>query len=291
MEALIKNPHMIVDADVLLYRCGFAAEKAHYLIENYSVLEGDEKYVHAASSKEAQGALEDMPGVIWTRREVQPVENALNNLKTTIRALVEKYNPCTASFFLTGKGNFRETVAVAAEYKGNRDPAQRPKHYRALKDYLVANGAMIVNGYEADDAVASEAYLYKDTSKYVVVSNDKDLDQIPGWHYDWTQHKEWYVEPEDAMKVFYIQLLCGDRVDNIPGIMSEKKATEMISGTLSPKQAASACLVAYKEKYGTWDYMQKMGEIAQLVWIKRSLNAGQDGFVPPIVEHLKEANI
>ena len=38
--------------------------------------------------------------------------------------------------FLTGKGNFRNDIAVTAPYKGQR-VADKPIHYQALRDHLV----------------------------------------------------------------------------------------------------------------------------------------------------------
>ena len=35
--------------------------------------------------------------------------------------------------YITGKGNFRNDIAVTAPYKGNRKDMKRPKHYEAIR--------------------------------------------------------------------------------------------------------------------------------------------------------------
>ena len=39
--------------------------------------------------------------------------------------------------FLTGKGNFRNDIAVTATYKGNRADKVKPKHLAALRKHLM----------------------------------------------------------------------------------------------------------------------------------------------------------
>ena len=82
----------------------------------------------------------------------------------------------------TGSGNFRYEVAKTVPYKGNRKDMKRPKHLEELKKHIKRLGAVEVEGIEADDAVAIE--LFKDPEKYIIVHVDKDLDQLPGVHYN-----------------------------------------------------------------------------------------------------------
>lgn len=282
MAQLTKNPHVIIDADVLLYRCGFAAEKTKYLVEL-----PDGSYHKFDSAKEAKEFEEGLKGTYrWSRKEVEPASHAVTNLTNTLKGILDLYEPRAVSLYLTGKGNFRDEAAVSREYKGNRDPAHRPKHFQTLRSLLITNGARVINGFEADDAIAAEAFQIKDESKYVIVSNDKDLDQIPGHHYDWTTRQSWYVSPRDAIRVFYTQLLCGDSTDNIPGIMSEKKALEVIHKCDTPQDCALEAVKAYHEKYGPDDFIPAVTEVANLVWIKRSLIEGTDGYVSPLEQHL-----
>jgi hypothetical protein len=65
--------------------------------------------------------------------------------------------------------------------------------------YLIGLGAVVVDGMEADDALAIEQTQYNlDMGEEcsVICSRDKDLRQVPGYHYGW----EAWNAPEYAMK-------------------------------------------------------------------------------------------
>jgi 5'-3' exonuclease len=263
-----KNPHLLVDADIILYRCGFAAEKTFYLVETGGNKDQSDRQIFD-NHKEAKNYSEESKGTIWSRKEIQPLSFALENVKNVLTKLKQKYEPRTVSLFLTGKGNFRDTIAKTKEYKDNRDPGHRPKHYRAIKEYLVkTHGATVVNGMEADDAIGieSDAHFIRN-DPFVIISNDKDLDQLQGWHYDWTKDIEWYVDYDTSRRVLYTQLLCGDATDNIPGILSERKAFEAINSCKDEQDMKIKVLEAYKERYGD-DWEKNLREINSLIRIR-----------------------
>jgi 5'-3' exonuclease len=119
--------------------------------------------------------------------------------------------------YLTGKGNFRKEYAVTAGYKANRKDKEKPVHVQALRDHMIAKWAAVVTeGEEADDAIAIAATKYGD--KAIMVSLDKDFDQIEGWHYNFVKRSKYYVTKEEGLNFFYRQILMGDRIDNIIGI-------------------------------------------------------------------------
>lgn len=117
--------------------------------------------------------------------------------------------------YLTGKGNFR--YEVYPEYKGNRKGKPRPKWEQAVKTYLEDQWqAETVHGMEADDALGiAQCASAKDKS--IIASIDKDLNQIPGWHYNFVKKEKYYVTPEEGKEKVLLQILTGDAVDNIKG--------------------------------------------------------------------------
>lgn len=122
----------------------------------------------------------------------------------------------TWELHLTGFNNFRNQYAVTAPYKGNRKGNDKPVHYHVLRDYLVHSwGAVVHDGIEADDMLAIRATELGDDS--VIVTLDKDLDQVVGWHYNFTKKIKYYVKEDEARFNFYKQFLTGDTVDNIVG--------------------------------------------------------------------------
>lgn len=216
----------LIDADIVIYRIGFASE------------EDSDKLALARAGE----FMEELVMKPW----------------------VSDYKG-----FLTGSNNFRKEIAKTAPYKGNRKQP-RPKHYDLLREYLnTAWGCEIVEGQEADDAIGITAYSYGDDDEaYVIMSIDKDLDMIRGWHYNFTKDDKYFVQEDDTLRTFYMQVLTGDRVDNIPGLkgIGPKKAEKILQDTTTEKEMYEAVLKAYdnNEEY--------LWEQAQLLWIRRKEN-------------------
>lgn len=116
--------------------------------------------------------------------------------------------------WLSGEKNFR--YDIYPEYKANRKP-ERPKWEKDCKDYLLtALNAQVAEGCEADDALGWRAYELGEEA--IVVTNDKDLKQIKGKHYDPVKKILFDVSEYEADRFFWYQCLVGDPVDNIKGV-------------------------------------------------------------------------
>jgi hypothetical protein len=170
--------------------------------------------------------------------------------------------------FLTGKNNYRYEIAKTVPYKGNRKDAKKPKHYDALRECMITRlGAVVVDGQEADDEVAIR--MTKEPDKYLLVGVDKDLRQIPGWHHNPHKAHTEYIDDFAAYKNFALQLLTGDRVDNIPGLdgIGPKKAEKALKDAKTKDALLSACFAKYQELGYTRDYFIEQG---QLLWLRRT---------------------
>lgn len=133
--------------------------------------------------------------------------------------------------YITGKGNFRDKYAVTVGYKENRKGMKKPKWYSFIREQLINDwGAYVTEGQEADDAIAIEATLLGD--KCIIVSIDKDFNQIKGWKYNFVKKDLYYVTEEEGVLNFYCQFLEGDKVDNIIGVkgIGPKKAKVLLEG-------------------------------------------------------------
>lgn len=169
--------------------------------------------------------------------------------------------------FLTGKNNFRYDIAKTVPYKGNRKDAKKPKHYEALRSYMVKRlGAVIVDGQEADDEVAIR--MTKEPDKYMLVGVDKDLRQIPGWHHNPVKAQTEYIDEFEAYKSFAIQMLTGDRVDNIPGLqgIGPIKAAKALKEATTKEELLQKVWKQYQEKEHDLEYLTEQG---QLLWLRR----------------------
>ena len=170
--------------------------------------------------------------------------------------------------YLTGSDNYRKEIAVTAPYKGNRSQS-KPQHYDLIREYLEkAWGCEVIQGQEADDAIGIKAYEFEDIEDYVIMSIDKDLDMIRGWHYNFVKDNKYLIEDQDAIKHFYTQILTGDRVDNVIGLkgVGPKKAEKILEDCVTEEDMYNAVLKAYDNDE------TRVLENGQLLWIRRKEN-------------------
>lgn len=256
---------LLIDADVLAYRAGFATDKTKYLVIS---AEGD---FHSDDAKTAKAKMVE-GDVLWSRKETEPEDKALmlvDVMLGDIRAHYAAENP-TVHCFLTGIGNYRHSVATRASYKGNRSGQLPPAHLKAIRSHLVAKwGAELSQGEEADDRLGIEATKYPGGS--VVCSIDKDLLQIPGRHYNFVSKEEVTISPKEAWLNFYGQVISGDSTDNVPGLTGygPVKARKALEGCKNNRSCWLKVLELYKHEFGTLAEAYAL-ECAQLVYVRRS---------------------
>jgi hypothetical protein len=253
--------YLLVDGDGLIYRCGFAVEKTKYLVDCR-----DGTYSYFDTYKEAKAFEPDGEVDIWSRKDLEPVENALSLVKGAIAALPE----CEGMeiWLSPSVGNFRDSLATYAKYKGSRDFVKRPTYHKEITAYLVERGAEFTVGQEADDALGIRAGAVPEPC---IVSFDKDLDQIPGMHYNWVTKEQYAVSPREGQMNFYRQALAGDTTDNVPGCEGVGPATaaRLLEGVSTPREAWIAVLGAYTEVYGPVEGGARALETARLVYVRR----------------------
>jgi hypothetical protein len=261
---------LIIDGDIIAHRAGFATDKTKYLVQHWGG--GIEEHLDSRAAKEAVAA--STGGIIWSRREAEPESTALLLVDTMIGEIRDRYasenlSMCIA---LSGVGNWRHSVATRATYKGNRDGSVRPTHMRAIRQHLINKGAMVSQGEEADDFMGIWATDYPGS---IICSNDKDMLQIPGRHFNFVTKEEITVSPKEACLNFYTQVIAGDTTDNIPGCQGYGaiKARKMLEECTSPYECWKTALAVYDETYEE-TYQRHWGfeyafETAQLVFIRR----------------------
>lgn len=193
---------------------------------------------------------------------------ALSRLEQTMTELCMDLDCEDYKGFLTGKGNFRESIAVTVPYKGQRESIEKPVHLQALRDHLVNSwGFEVVNGIEADDAVGIAAYAVPEDES-IMVHIDKDLNQFRGWHYNYRKKEKYHVSEFEGLTAFYTQILTGDRIDNIVGLkgIGPVKAKRILAECTNENELYEAVLKAYEGD------QQRVLENAQLLWLQRSPN-------------------
>ncbi len=183
--------------------------------------------------------------------------------------------------YLTGKNNFRYDIATIAPYKGNRT-APKPAHLADLRQHLVDQwGAVVIHGQEADDAIAIEATVLKESC--IMVSVDKDFDQIEGWHYNFVKNKGYYITAQEGLINFYMQVLTGDGADNIMGLkgIGPVKAAKILAPALEEtKPIEQLAFALYQQCFEAYDEdEQALVENAKLLWLRRT--EGEEWTPPP----------
>jgi len=137
-------------------------------------------------------------------------------------------------------------------------------------EYLINHwDAEVIDGREADDAMGCWQWAHPDKST-VIVTIDKDLDMIPGYHYNPVKQKLYYVKKPDADRKFFTQVITGDTVDDVPGLPGYGPVAAR--KLLKPEMGWNEMLDTVRREYDkVYPYTgpEVMGEMADLVWIQR----------------------
>lgn len=259
----------LIDSDILLHEVGWSGE--------FKDKETGELVLLPFSKVQEilDGKIEDILHQVGT--EESPIlffssSEDLCRLATQVDGVEREHIP-----------NFRYDRAVSKPYKGTRKQP-KPFHFLNIAAYLMSSYDFCIstNGLEADDELGIYQYSHEDT---IICSRDKDLRMIPGLHYSWECGKQREVGPYNTdelgilykegkkvlgygFKFFYYQMLVGDAVDNIPGLMGygPVKAFNIIEPLKSEQALRQAVVKEYKMTEQSKDYFDEQHD---LLWIKR----------------------
>lgn len=214
----------------------------------------------------------------------EPLEICLYTVKKSLENIVKIVDPDDYILYLSEGPTFRHMLPGLV-YKGNRT-APKPKWYKEIKEYLADYWeAKVVTGIEADDQISIDAWKLRakgNTHQYMVCTIDKDLNQIPGPHYNFVKDEFFNVCPGEADKMIFTQLLTGDTVDNIPGLprvgpkTAEKILGEQIETSL---EMLARCITEYKKHYPENVYENKLMETGNCVYILRKEGEMWEDFI------------
>lgn len=136
-----------------------------------------------------------------------------------MQEIIETTESSSYKGFISGANNFR--FQIYPEYKANRRDMVRPVHLQPVQEFLIQEWrCKVTNGYEADDALGMEQ-----GGDTIICSIDKDLRQIPGKHYNIVTKQQEVVTELGGKFNFYLQLILGDRSDNIMGYDGKARQT------------------------------------------------------------------
>ena len=218
---------VLIDGDIVAYRAAFATQDYSY--------------------KEAEDKVDELMDYI-------------------ISDTIEFPFPSKEDFqtYLTGKTNFRFDIAKSHPYKGNRKDTEKPKHLASARQHMMNKyDAIVSENEEADDLIAKAAAALD--YNCVVASIDKDMLQLPCWHFNFGRNEWTKVEPFEGLKFVYHQMLTGDRADNIIGLqgIGPKKADKLLQDCHTEEDLWTTVLKAYDGD------TERLVENARLLWLRR----------------------
>lgn len=251
---------LLIDGDIVCYRAAFATEKTKYCVIGSGL--NPNFFENAADAKSFNEKLST--GEIWTRKEVQPEDQALMIASVMIKDIYDRYaseNPSVV-VYLTGSSNFRNGIATRATYKDSRGP--RPVHLPPIRKYLISKGALVSEGEEADDAIARD---YSDGD--VVATVDKDFNQLAARLYNFVKKEEVTINKKEASLNFFAQVLSGDPTDSIPGLtgVGPVKARKALDGCKNALDCWQVCINLYTAEFGDVKGPEYALECARLIKI------------------------
>jgi len=173
---------LLIDADYIVYKCCAACEA--------EIDYGDDVIVVTSKFSEALAA----------------VERDLYNIATNLGCFDDSI------LFFSDYINFRKSLAP--DYKGHRNRKKPCGYKRVIKALQKTLPVIIMPTLEADDALG--IYATKEKG-HIICSPDKDMRQIPGQLYDFTQGVV-EITPEMGDRWHLIQTMAGDQTDGYSGV-------------------------------------------------------------------------
>lgn len=299
----VKELEVLVDGDIYAHRAASVTDGRMYSVEGNLF-----KYI-----KDAQAYCKKLSlptDLLEVSYQPEPFKHCSASIKQMINSITEalrhKAKELNFTYYLTTKQNFRANILD--HYKWNRlgvnevirlcggdeekarailrmTPAtfeknkgvvpRKPEHLDKIKGFLKKHyGATEEPPYEADDLIGMRAtYLQSIDKPFVIVSIDKDLNCIPGCHYNSIHDEIYEVTEEESLYNFYKQCLTGDETDNIPGIkgVGPKTAEKLLSGAeQSHPGLYEPVLAKWEDHVGEpTEAQEALRKSAQALWILR----------------------
>ena len=279
----------LIDGDILLYEIGSCGQYTDEATGDLVIREFD-FVAHLLDQK-----VKEICAMVWATEE--PILYITNNWRIHKKENRQRVREGKAEKEFVP--NFRDKVAHAKKYKGNR-VNEKPFHYDNLIAYMRGKyDTRVAEGFEADDLICIEQYSRLHLLDTIICTRDKDLRICQGMHYGWECGKQRQFGPERVdeigyihlygektkvikgvgLKFFYAQLITGDTTDNIPGL--PKGGPVLAFNTLAEltthKELEDAVVGLYKKKFGD-DWKEQFLEQANLLWM--CMEFEEDGVTP-----------
>jgi len=141
---------------------------------------------------------------------------------------------------------------LSQEYKANRIGKRKPMALREVYEFLSATyNGVSMGQLEADDVMGLLATSGK-VADPIIVSPDKDMKTVPGRLL--VDDKVWTISKNEADRNWMIQVLTGDRADNVDGLpgVGPKTADKILGTTMTLREMWPVVVKAYQKKGKTF---------------------------------------
>lgn len=177
-----------------------------------ALIDGDTVIFAASSATEEEAQFDEWTWILWGN-----LSEAIARFDNQIRRIEEEIGADRVIIALSHRLRFRPDVMP--DYKNNRRDSRKPITYKPLRQYVRDNYDFYEKPYlEGDDVLGILATHPKViTGEKVIVAIDKDLNTIPGLHYNYDTEDFYEVSQVEADRFFIQQTLMGDRTDGYTG--------------------------------------------------------------------------
>lgn len=225
---------LVIDGDVIAYKAAAANETRSITAthnETKAVTEWDNRTAFRDFLKENK--LVEADYTIADVQDPRHVSYGISLVNQMIKRICQCGRIDKYEILLSGSDNFRDLIPLPKRYKSGRDDNIRPLQLRAIRQHLIdEHGAIVINGEEADDAIAQrmwqgyKAYKKRGDPRVVGATVDKDAYGTMGFLLNWDKmtapiyisglgelHWEGKKIKGTGRKWFYAQATMGDPVD------------------------------------------------------------------------------
>jgi hypothetical protein len=271
----------LIDGDEILHRVGWGSQKTYHRV----YIQGEERdgYIQEFNDiRDAKRYIEQDEDLF-----IESITTSFSKARVTyntdsfVKTIQEETKSTDLLILFSAPFNYRNNISTIQEYKGNRKDYTKPIHYETIKSHLKKAYPWLsddFHGLEADDllAILYNEYDPNKEGKAIICTQDKDLLQVPGWHFNTRSMELFEISEVEGLRNFYKQMYTGDITDNIPGFKEitgknkSKKHLEYIEGT--EKEMYKTVRRLYANRLGAKDYDDLdciLLEIGHLLYMKR----------------------
>lgn len=230
---------LLIDADIPCYKLGFANEE--------DIIFGEDSIIYS------------------------DFEALKRKMQAHIEILIEKTGSNKAFLAISDKDNFRKKVDKS--YKGHRKDVRKPTHLAEIQEFLIDTYTVVRRpNIEADDVIGILATHpdFNPGEEKIICSIDKDLNQIAGKHYNPDKDLHYEITDEEALALFYTQIVCGDTADGYKGCkgIGKGKAAKLFEDCETDAEYWKITLDIFLKKEYTEDEVLVQARLARILQYK-----------------------